>query len=164
MHVLVALVDLLGVRFGCEPGQALLVDVDLHWLVAGDEDVDSQIELVTVNQQWVGDVLADDTGLVDIHVVDVINKVNTSALAGVRRLHDPDIFLAFVLLQLLIVVVEVAKLVRKDVGVRGEVEGALAKPLLHAHDVEAESILAGDLIRLREVVDFLVLVKTLVLV
>ena len=146
MHVFVALVDLLSVCFRCKSSQSFLIDVDLHRFVTGNEHVDSKIELVTVNQQWVGDVLADNTCLVDIHVVDVIHKIDTPALAGVCRLHDPDIFLALVLFQLLIVVVEVTKLIRKDVCVRREVEGTLAKPLLHAYDVETKSIFPGDFI------------------
>ena len=72
---------------------------------------------MTVNQQWIGNVLADDTSFIDIDIVNIINKVDTSSLARVCRFHDPDIFLALVLFQLLIVVVEVTKLIRKDVCV-----------------------------------------------
>ena len=35
---------------------------------------------------------------------------------------------------------------------------------MHAHDVEAESVLTRDLVTLREMVDFLILIKAFVLV
>lgn len=61
-------------------------------------------------------------------------------------------------------VVEISELIRQDVGIRHEVERCLAKPLLHADYVEAESVLARDLMALWEVVDLLILVQTFVLV
>lgn len=66
------------------------------------------------------------------------------------------------LLELLVVLVELTKLIRQDVGVRHEVEVLLSVALLHANHVEAEPILARDLMTLREVVDLLVLVESLV--
>ena len=68
------------------------------------------------------------------------------------------------LLELLIVVVEVSKLIRQDVSVRAEVKGTFAEALLEAHDIEAKTVLARDLVTLREVIDLLVLVQALVLV
>ena len=73
---------------------------------------------MTVNQQWVGNVLADDASFIDIDIVNVIDKVDTSSLAGVCWFHDPDIFLALVLLEFLVVIVKVTKLIGKNVGVR----------------------------------------------
>ena len=68
------------------------------------------------------------------------------------------------LLELLIVVVEVSKLIWQDVGVWAEVKGTFAEALLEAHDIEAKTVLARDLVTLREVIDLLVLVQALVLV
>jgi hypothetical protein len=84
-------------------------------------------------------------------------------LTAGRGLQDPDVLLAFVLLKLLVVVVEVCKLVRQDVGVRHEVKGRLAVALLHADHVEAEAVFARNFVALWEVVDFLVLVEAFVL-
>lgn len=61
-------------------------------------------------------------------------------------------------------VVKVTKLVWKDVGIRNEVKGCLPKLLLHTHEVEAETVLAGDLVALRKMVYLLVLVQALVLI
>lgn len=68
------------------------------------------------------------------------------------------------LLQLLVVIVEVSELVRQDIGVWAKVEGRLSKALLQSNDVEAESVLASDLIRLGEMIDLLILIKAFVLV
>ena len=141
-----------------------MVDVDFHRFVTGNEHIDAQIELVTVNQQWVSNVLADDTSLIDIDIVDIINKVNSSSLTRVCRFHDPDIFLAFVLLEFLVVIVKVTKLIGKNVGVWRKIKCTFAEALLHSDDVEAESVFACDFVRLREVIDFLVLIQAFVLV
>ena len=68
------------------------------------------------------------------------------------------------LLQFLIVIVEVAELVRQDVGVGGKVESLLSEAFLKSDDVEAEAVLARDFVRLREVVNLLVLVEALILI
>jgi len=140
-----------------------LENVDSQGFVASYTYVESQVELVSVNQQWVRNILRDYTSLVHVHVVDVVDDVDTSSLAGVSRLDDPNIFLALVLLKFLEVVVEVPELIRQDVGVWGEVKYGLSESFLETHNVEAEAILAGDLVTLREVVYLLVLIKTLVL-
>ena len=117
VHVLVVLVYFLSVGFTCETGEAFLEDVNFHGFVAGHQHVDTQIELVAVDQQRVGDVLADDTRLVHVHIVDVIDEVDTAALARIGRLHNPDILFGLVLFQFLIMVVKVTELIRKDVSV-----------------------------------------------
>jgi hypothetical protein len=60
------------------------------------------------------------------------------------------------------VVVEVSELVGQDVRVWAEVKRRFAEALLHAYDVKAKAILAGDFTALRKVIDFLVLIETLV--
>ena len=50
----------------------------------------------------------------------------------------------------------------QDVGVWDEVKLVAPESLLHLHVVVAESILPGDLIRLREVIDPLELIEALV--
>ena len=39
------------------PDKPLLVQVDLQWVHAGDENVEPEVELASVDQQRVGDVL-----------------------------------------------------------------------------------------------------------
>ena len=101
---------------------------------------------MAVDQQRVRNVLADHGGLIHVDVVDVVNNVDALALAVVRGLDDPHVLLAFVLLQLLVVVVEVAEFFGQDVSVGSHVESRLPKLLLHAHDVVTQTILASDFV------------------
>jgi len=57
VHVLVLLVDLLSVSLRGKASKSLLVYVDSQWLVAGNHAVDAQVELVTVDQKRIRDVL-----------------------------------------------------------------------------------------------------------
>ena len=164
MHIPVILVDLLSVSLRCKSSQSLLVHIHLHWLVASYKHIDPKVKLVTVDQQRICDVFTNDRGLIHVHVIYVIDKVDSSSLAGISRLHDPHIFLTFVLLQFLVVVVEISELIRQDVGIRTEIESRFSEALLHAHYIEAQSVFSCNLITLREVIDFLVLIQTLILV
>lgn len=117
-----------------------------------------------VDQQRIRDVLADHAGFVHVHIVDVVDDVDAAALARVGWLDDPNILLRLVLLQLLVVVVEITEFLRENVGVGSKVERGFSELFLHSDDVEAETVLSSDLGRLRELVDLLVLVQTLILV
>lgn len=88
--------------------------------------------------------------------------MDASASTRVARFHDPDIASRVRLFQLLIVTQEVAILVRQDVGVRHEVEGLTPKLLLHLDIIEAKPVFPRDLIRMRKMVESLILVQALV--
>jgi hypothetical protein len=66
------------------------------------------------------------------------------------------------LLELLVMGVEVTELVRKDVCVRNEIIILLPVSFLHSDHVEAKSILPGDLVRLREMVNLLIFVQSFI--
>jgi hypothetical protein len=117
---------------------------------------------VSVNQQRVCHVPRYDRGVINIHIVDIVYNINALALRRICGLHDPHIFLGVMLLQFLIMSVEVAELIRQDIGIRDEIKVALAKFLLHADHIVTEPVLTSDFIALREVIYFLVLVKALI--
>ena len=119
---------------------------------------------MAVDKQRVCDVLRDDTGLVYVDIVDVITDIDTTALAGIGWLDNPHIFLALMLFQLLIMVIEVSKLIWQDVGVWAEVKRSLSEPFLQAHNIETQTILSSDLVTLREVIDLLILIEPFILV
>ena len=119
---------------------------------------------MTIDQEWISDVLTNHRSLIYIHIVDVIHEVDTSTLACVGWLHNPNILFAFMLFQFLVVVVEVTKLIRQDVCVRAEIKSRFAESFLHTHYVETQSIFASDLITLREMVNLLVLIQAFILV
>ncbi len=158
MHELVLLINLLCVCLRGESCQTFLINVDSKRLITGDHYIDSQVKFVTIDQQWVGNVFGDNTCFIDIDIVDIIDDINAASLTSIGWFHDPHIFLAFMLLQFLVVIIKVAKLVGQDVCVRAEVKGRFAEALLQTHDIEAQAIFAGDFVRLGEMINFLVLI------
>ena len=66
------------------------------------------------------------------------------------------------LLQLLIVLIELTKFVGKNICIWDIVKVLLAVSFLHPYHVETESIFTGNLMTLREMVDFLVFVEAFV--
>lgn len=119
---------------------------------------------MAINKQWVRDILRNNAGLIHIHIVDIIHDVNTTALAGIGWLDNPYILLALVLLQLLIVVIEITEFIWQDVGIWTKVKRILAESFLKAYNIEAQTILPGNLVALRKVIDLLILVESLILV
>ena len=66
------------------------------------------------------------------------------------------------LLELLVVLVEFTEFIGKNIGIRDKVKVLLAVSFLHSNDVEAKSVLSGDFVTLREMIDLLVLVESFV--
>ena len=66
------------------------------------------------------------------------------------------------LLKFLVMRIEITEFIWKNVSIRYKIEVAFTKLLLHTNHVIAESVLASDLIALREMVDFLILIETLI--
>ena len=56
MHVLVLLVNLLSVGLRCKASKTLLENVDSERLVARHDHIDSQVKLVAIDQERIGDV------------------------------------------------------------------------------------------------------------
>jgi hypothetical protein len=117
-----------------------------------------------INQQRIRDVLADNTCVVNVYIVNVINEVNAFTLTRIGRFKDPHVFLGLVLLQLLVVVIKISKLFGKNIGVWGQVECRLAIFFLHSDQIEAKSVFFGDFVTVGKLVNLLVLVQTFVLV
>ena len=164
MHVLVLFVYFLGVSFTRKSCQAFLMDVYSQRLVASYAHIDAQVKFVAINEQWVRDVLANYWCLVNVYIVYVVYEIDSLALTAVSRLYDPDILLAFVLFQLLIMIVKVTELIGQNVCVRRKVKSMSTKLFLHSNDVEAHPVFAGNLVGLWKFVDLLILVQTFILV
>jgi hypothetical protein len=113
---------------------------------------------MAVNQKRISNVARNHRQFVHIDIVNIVYDMDSSALRCIGWLNNPDVLLAVMLLELLVVLVELSELIRQDVGVRHEVEMLLPKSVLHPHHIKAETIFASDLVTLREMVDFLVLV------
>jgi hypothetical protein len=115
-----------------------------------------------INQKWIGNISGDNGQLIDIHIVDVIYKSDTSSLSCISWLHDSNVLFAIVLLQLLVMLVEFTKLVRENVSVWNKVKMLLSVSLLHSDDVETEPVLSSDFMTRWEVIYLLVFVKAFV--
>jgi len=162
MHASVVLIDFSSVGFRGEPCESFFEDINSEWFVRSDEDVDSEIEFMSINEQRVGYVPRNHTQIIDIHIVHVVNQVDSLALRSIRRFHDPDVLFRVVLPQFLVVSVEFSELVRQDIGVRDEIEGRFSVFFLHSYSIAAKPIFPSDFMRLREMVDLLVFIQTLV--
>lgn len=117
---------------------------------------------MTIDQKRICYISGNYGEFVHIYIVDVIDEADASTLGSVSRLDDPNIFLAVMLLQLLVMLVEFSKFIRKNVSVRNEIEMLLPEPFLHSDDIETESVFTRDLMTLREMINLLVLVEALV--
>ena len=162
MHVLVRLARLRAVRFRGEARETFLVDVDAQGLVTRYHHVNTQVELVAVDQQRVADVPRDHRHLVVVQVVQVVDNVDATPSRGVGRLDDPRVSLGLSLLELDEVRVELIELARQHISVRDEVVLFAAELFLRLHKVEAEAVLPRDLVAHGEVVYSLELVEALI--
>lgn len=66
---------------------------------------------MAVNKQRICDVARNHGQLIYVYIVDIVNNLNASALSSICRLHDPNVLLAVVLLQLLVVLIELAEFI-----------------------------------------------------
>ena len=109
-------------------------------------------------------VFADDAGLVDRNLRNVVDDVDAFALAHVLRLNDPLVYVLVLslTLQLVKMAVEIRKLIWQIVSIGNDVERLFPKPLLHLDDVGAEPVLPGQLKTVWEMVDLLILVQIVV--
>jgi hypothetical protein len=162
MHILIVLIDLGGVRLRGKPSKALLEHIDPERLIASDKHINAQVKLMPVDQEGVSYVARYHRGVVHVYIIDIVYYVDTLALAGVCRLHYPYVLFRVVLLKLLVVGIEITKFIWENVGVWDKVKWGFTELFLHSNHIVAETILARDLIGLREVIDFLELIQTLI--
>ena len=115
-----------------------------------------------VDQEGVSYVARYHRGVVHVYIIDIIHYVDTLTLTRVCRLHYPHVLFRVVLLKLLVVGIEITKFIWENVGVWDKVKWSFTELFLHSNHIVAETILARDLIGLREVINFLELVQTLI--
>ena len=69
MHILIVLVKLGRVLLRSKPRQTLFINIDSERLITRHYYVDPQVELVSVDQQWVSDVARDDGCLINVQLI-----------------------------------------------------------------------------------------------
>jgi len=162
MHILIILVNFGSVGLTSKPCKPLLENVYPQGFVTGYQNIDSQIELVTIYEQRIGYVSTYNGQLINIYVIDVINQTDSSSLGGISRLHNPNILLTIMLLQFLVMLIKLSKFIRKDVGIGHKVIMLLAVFLLHSNHIKAKPIFSSDFVTLGKMIDFLVLVEAFI--
>ena len=92
MHIQVVKIAILWllVRDSGKPRQTFLKYVDAHWVDAIEEDVDSQIEFQTVDQQRVRDVVLGNHMVTRVDVVPVLGQEDAFALGHAFGFDDED--------------------------------------------------------------------------
>jgi len=102
-HHVVQFSGVLSVLLSAESGEALIVQIGPEGTVAGHEAVESQIELLTADEQGTVDVLRDHIGLPEVDLVlgkgrvvgplldlcELVHEENTFALCTGIGFHDP---------------------------------------------------------------------------
>ena len=162
MHVLVVFVNFGSICFACKSGQTFLKDVDTERLVASYKDVDTQVEFMAIDEQWVRDISWYDRQFINIDIIDVVDKSDSSALSCIGWFDDPNVLLTVVLFQFLIVLIKFTEFIWQDVSIRSEVKVLLAISLLHPNKVKAQPIFTCYLMTLREMVDLLIFIQAFI--
>ena len=98
MHKLILLVNFLSVSFTCKTSQTLLMDINTQRFITSHTYINSQVKLVSINKQWIGDIFTYNGSFIYIDIVDIIYEIDTFTLTTVSWFYYPNIFLAFVLL------------------------------------------------------------------
>jgi len=162
-----------------EADEAFSVDVDAQRVVAGDHDVDAEIELVALDQQRIVQVTGHHNDLRVENISRIVDDVDSAALRGTSGLDDPvvesqgpvarlelsvahDYLVLDCFLLRIETFAELRPLLWQDKRLRQEVKVLLRKFLLHFDYVDCEAILSCELHTRREVVDLLIMVKAFV--
>lgn len=158
MHIFIILINLRCISFTCKSSKTFLEHIYSHRLITCNEHIDSQIELMTIDQQWISNISTDNASFININIINIINNINTFSLRRIGWLHYPNILLWIMLLQLLIMSIEISELIWKDISIRYEVEVLLSKLFLHSYHIVTKSVFLCDFITLRKVINFLVFI------
>ena len=147
----------------CKAGQSFIINIDSPWIHRCDTDIQSQIKLETIDEEWIGNIPADYAILINWHFRDVINYIDTLALWWVLRFDDPHVILLF-WSQAMEMRVKVSKLIWENVRIRYDVETFFSKFLLHLDHILAKAVFSREFAWIREMIDFLVFMEVVVYV
>lgn len=122
---------------GCEPREAIFVDVEAQGVDAGDRDVDSEVELEAVEEQGIVDVLTHYVrGAFLGNLTQLVSYNYSLALGGCSWLSYPQ--LVFVPFHLSL---EIHKFIRQQERFRYEIEVLLAMDLSHTRHLLVHQVL-----------------------
>lgn len=141
----------------CKAGQSILVDIDTQRIDRCEGNIDSEIELVTIDQERLAHVLAHNHGRTLWNFIDVLSDKDAFTLRRRGWLTDPSC------LRLRChAVLELNHFVRQNEREREEFEVAGTVSFTQSSQVAIHLVLTSHLCTLREVVNLLVAVHALV--
>jgi hypothetical protein len=141
------------VLFCSESDKAFSIYIHSQWIIACHHHIDSQIKFMPVKEQRVINVSRNYASFMLWHKLWFINDKYTFTLRRCGRFYNPHVWLVhslnvpvsssvfsnFVLI-LVILLIELIKLVRKDKGLWNEVEICFRIPFLHLNDILSKSV------------------------
>ena len=160
------------IRFGIAHGiwltgkthQPFFKNVNSQRLIGSNDNINSQIEFMTVDQERVLDVLGDDGDIFEIYFGNVVDNVDSSTPRRICWLNDPQVlfgaswsrrnFSGF----FLILLNEFSKLIWQTISFRQEIESLSTVFVAQLRDIDAESIFPSDFITLWKMINFLIFV------
>lgn len=78
-----------------ESRQTIFIDVQSQWIYRGHSDIDSEIELVTINKQWFAHIFTDNHLCSFRNLIDVLRNENAFTLRRGRWFTNPGHFWFF---------------------------------------------------------------------
>ena len=79
-----------GVLFGCETDQAVIVHVDSQRIEARHQNIHAEIVLQTIDKVWIGDILSRQVAFFLGDALCAIVNFNTATAACSDRFEDPQ--------------------------------------------------------------------------
>lgn len=156
MDVLVAdLLQVAAVLLCTDPCKALLVNEALQRVDRGDQDVDSQVKFIPVQQERLVNVLLHYDRLAENHLLEFVNQGNSSASRQTHRLQDPDVLTLCLRLSEFSDEGQVLTRQEECLGDDVEVLTEFLGESLHLLNIFLQQVLPGELLAPKEVVDLL---------
>jgi hypothetical protein len=117
---------------------------------------------MAIDQQWICYIPLNHRHVINTHIIQIVNNVNSSSSWQVSRFNNPHVLSRFSLFKFVEVLLEVSELLWQDVCVSHYVKRISSKLFLHFNQVVAQSVFPCDLVTGWEVIHFLILVQTLI--
>ena len=77
----------------CKSNKSFPIDINSQWIIASNDNINSQIELVAIDEKRVVDVSADDNRFILWHIFKFVKNKYAFTLARTLWFHDPHVAL-----------------------------------------------------------------------
>jgi len=115
-----------------------------------------------VYQKRIWDIFGDNAWFVKIDFINIIDQIDSFALGLCMRLDYPQRFSTLLVLFFVKEGEKISKFVWQDECFWCNIKRFSSKFLLHSQNINTEFVFSCDFVRAREVIDFLILVKSFI--